>query len=54
LARGAGAIVATRRPARVTTIVSPCSAESNTDEKLRDASEAVISRTNSDYQIWAH
>lgn len=50
LARGAGVIAATRRPARVTTIVSPCSAESSTAEKLRDASEAVISRIRSEYQ----
>jgi len=45
LAGGAGTIIATRRPLRVTTIVSPCSARSSTAEKFRDASEAVISRT---------
>lgn len=49
-ARGAGVIAATRRPARVTTMVSPCSAESSTAEKLRDASDAVISRIGSEYQ----
>jgi len=44
VAIGTGAIDAIRRPARVTTIVSPCSTESRTAENFLDASDAVISR----------
>jgi hypothetical protein len=44
VAAGAGAIDATRRPARVTTTVSPRSTESSTAEKFLDASDAVTSR----------
>src|SRR5690625_3542303 len=40
----AGVMTATRRPARVTTIVVPPATEISTAEKHRDASEAVISR----------
>jgi len=46
LACEAGVMRATRRPARVTTIVSPPATESRTAEQHRNASEAVISRTN--------
>ncbi len=51
LLAGAGMTSATRRPARVTAIVSPRSAESSTEEKFREASEADNSYTPSDYQI---
>ena len=44
VAAGAGAIDATRRPPRVTTMVSPRSTESSTAEKFLDASDAVTSR----------
>jgi hypothetical protein len=50
VAAGAGAIDAIRRPARVTTIVSPCSTESRTAEKFLDASDALTSRIGSDYR----
>src|SRR5829696_9649206 len=50
-ATGAGPITATRRPPRVTTMVSPCSASSRTAAKRRDASVAVITFTTSDYQM---
>jgi len=51
VAAGPGLIAAIRRPARVTTTFSPFSTESSTAEKFRDASEAVISRMDSDHQI---
>src|SRR5579875_782105 len=45
----AGAIVAMRFPPRVITVVSPRSARSRTAENDRDASDAVITRIDSDY-----
>jgi len=50
VAAGAGAIDATRRPARVTTMVSPRTTESSTAEKFLDASDAVTSRMKSEYR----
>jgi hypothetical protein len=49
LVRGAGVISATRWPERVTTIVSPCSAQSSTAEKFLEASDADISRMPPEY-----
>jgi hypothetical protein len=49
VAAGVGAIDATRRPARVTTMISPRSTESSTAEKFLDASDAVTSRMQSEY-----
>ena len=49
VAAGVGAIDAIRRPARVTTMISPRSTESSTAEKFLDASDAVTSRMQSEY-----